>query len=322
MARSASKKPVPIAVMEGQDWLVLDELVRQAVDRNGGPEVCESHRFDVSTDGLSTALECARSPSLFSTSTVVSVTNLEKIDEGGLKSLEGYIARPEPDVTFIVQLQAGRSLKKPLKDVLKEMPRVDVKRARARAIERGIQWTAKEFEVEFEPKAVAALKQIFTAQTGACHAELEKLALYAGKGGKITQEACRQLIASKTEEAVWAIGDAVGSRDAAAALRVLHDLLAQGEEPLFVLGMLQSLYRRLWAVKQAEVKGVPLEDCARALNMKPYPLKKAVQQSKRTSLEAIEEALRRLAKADEDLKGGSRWTELVLERLAVGLATI
>lgn len=318
---AAAKKPPPIVVVRGNDLFVLEELIQRAVAKCGGPESCECHRFDAAQGELSQALETAISPSLLSPELVIAITHLEKVDVKQLPRLQRYLENPEPTVKMILQVKAGRSIKKDLLRLIEECHTVDPKKERAKAIERAIGQVAAEYEVEFDRGALAYLREAFSKEEETCRMELEKLALYAGADGKVTGETCRELLVAKTDEAVWNIGGAVGKCDAAQALRVLHDLLAQGHEPLPILGILQSLYRNLWLVKQLELRKVPRARWTEATGVQAWALKRAGEQAKKLTLERITDGLGQLTRADEELKGASRWKELVLERLVVRLAS-
>ncbi len=318
---AAAKKPPPIVVVRGNDLFVFEELIQRAVAKCGGPDACECHRFDANHGELCQAVETANSPSLLSPQMVIAITNLEKVDKKDLPRLQRYLERPEPTVKMILQVKAGRSIKKDLLRLIEDCHTVDPKKERARAIERAIGQAAAEFEVEFDRGALAYLREAFSREQETCRMELEKLALYAGPKGVVTVEACRELLVAKTDEAVWSIGGAVGKRDAAQALRVLYDLLAQGHEPLPILGILQSLYRNLWLVKQLELRKVPRARWSEVTGAKAWTLKNAGEQARKLTPERIADGLKQLTRADEELKGGSRLKELTLERLVVRLAS-
>ncbi len=318
MAKAAAKTP-RVTVLEGHDLLVLDDLIARAVKKQGGPDQCDVHRFDADREEILQAIETARAPSLLCPACVIAITNLQdaKVDE--VEKLARYVAHPERDVIMILQIGPGKALRKAHKDLIKGLPKFDLNKERKKAVEQAIADIQKEFEIEFERKALDAIRDAYSQQAGSCREDLEKLALYAGKGGKVTAEVCRRLITVETEEIIWKIGNVVGARNAKEALRVLHSLLEQGEEPVVLLGTLQTLYRRFWLVKQAEAQKVPQKALADETGLKGYALKKTVEQAKAFSKEYVEKSLRLLAQADEELKGGSRWKELTLERLVVRL---
>ena len=183
---AAAKKPPPIVVVRGNDLFVFEELIQRAVAKCGGPDACECHRFDANHGELCQAVETANSPSLLSPQMVIAITNLEKVDKKDLPRLQRYLERPEPTVKMILQVKAGRSIKKDLLRLIEDCHTVDPKKERARAIERAIGQAAAEFEVEFDRGALAYLREAFSREQETCRMELEKLALYAGPKGVVT----------------------------------------------------------------------------------------------------------------------------------------
>lgn len=81
--------------------------------------------------------------------------------------------------------------------------------------------------------------------------EVEKLRAYLGQESAVTADAVNDLVSASRQSIIWEFTDTIGSRDLAAALRVLRQLLFQKETPVRLLGMLDGFIRELILYRHA-----------------------------------------------------------------------
>ncbi len=75
--------------------------------------------------------------------------------------------------------------------------------------------------------------------------EAEKLILYIGDRGEITTEDVKAITSSSAEAITWDFTDALGERRLDEALKILRQLLFQGESPVGVMFAIENLYQSL-----------------------------------------------------------------------------
>lgn len=80
--------------------------------------------------------------------------------------------------------------------------------------------------------------------------ELEKLAIYMGSASVIESEDVRWIISPVREGLVWDLTDAVGARDLGKSLRVLRQLLFQGESGVGIIIGLQRNIRLIMLLRE------------------------------------------------------------------------
>lgn len=133
--------------------------------------------------------------------------------------------------------------------------------------------------------------------------DLDKLVTYAG--GEVIAESDVALLVSAAREAnVFAMVDAVGQRNSRAALRLLHELLAEGEPPLRLLAMIIRQFRLLLQVSEMQQQGRARQEIASEAQINPYVLPKMLSQVTRFSLRQLEAIYRQLIEADLAVKTG------------------
>ena len=75
--------------------------------------------------------------------------------------------------------------------------------------------------------------------------EAEKLILYIGDRGEITTEDVKAITSSSAEAITWDFTDALGERRLDEALKILRQLLFQGESPIGVMFAIENLFQSL-----------------------------------------------------------------------------
>lgn len=75
------------------------------------------------------------------------------------------------------------------------------------------------------------------------HQEIEKLSLFLGPGGEVSEAEIERLVSPTRESAGWDFSDALFRRDPALALSVLRRLLVQREDPIALLSLLDNRCR-------------------------------------------------------------------------------
>ena len=147
--------------------------------------------------------------------------------------------------------------------------------------------------------------------------ELERLALWTGKGGKVGVPELEAIVSDTSEEAIWTLADAVTEGDEAQTLRLAERLVAQGEAlPRIIYSLAPRLRQALSASRQLEA-GVTPKDVASGLSMHPYAAKMLVSKVRGRSPADLERSVRALADLELWSRGGSDYSEDVALTLAL-----
>ncbi len=185
------------------------------------------------------------------------------------------------------------------------------------ALERWINNRAKSTEVKIAPDAVSMLANFIGNNLRLLANELDKLALYAGKGATITVEDVRLLSAQVQEARIFDLTDALAQRNRKQALNILHDLLADGEPPLKLISTITSQVRSLLLVKELAQKGMRGPQIASTLGIAPFIADKSLRQVGNFSVPQLESAYRQLLATDAALKRSRLTPEMALDLLVV-----
>jgi DNA polymerase-3 subunit delta len=172
--------------------------------------------------------------------------------------------------------------------------------------------------VDSEPGVPEALARRAGNDLRHLASQLDKLAAYAGPGGKVTVAAVEELVSRSAEVKTWELTAAIGKRNLRGALQVLHTLLAEGEAPGALLSYLNSYLRGL-----AQVAALPggAAEIARAIpGKREFQVRMTLEELRTWSPSELRGAFELLCRADGRIKSGSD-PRLVLELLLLQLCS-
>lgn len=188
-------------------------------------------------------------------------------------------------------------------------------------LERWIANRARTLDVKIVPEATTLLANFIGNQLRLLANELQKLATYVGPGGTITVQEVRTLSAQVQEARIFDLTDALAQKNRKQALNILHDLLADGEAPLKLIGLITSQVRTLLLVKELAQKGMRGGQVASTLGIAPFVAEKALRQVHNFSTAQLEHTYRQLLDTDAALKRSRLEPEMALDLLVVNFGT-
>ena len=180
-----------------------------------------------------------------------------------------------------------------------------------RALPAWVANTARQDGIDIEGQAVQMLATYVGTDLRRLTLELDKLRSYA-TGRAITSDDVQRLVSDTSEALIWDLTDAIGLRDGRKAMRALYALRRNDANPFYLLTMITRQYRIMIKVKDETARAPGNEfDIAGRVGESPYPVKKAMAQSRNYALPQLEGILDRLLSSDFAMKtGGDPNTEI------------
>lgn len=170
--------------------------------------------------------------------------------------------------------------------------------------------------VGFSPEMLSA----FVAQVGndlwRATSELDKIAAYitSKKTGKLTMADFQKLISSKTDQNIFGLIDAIGTKDRRLALKRLSDEISAGSNELYILTMLLGQFELLISVKDLYEAGERDKSALAAkLDVHPFKVQKALAVIRKFSAEELKKIFGSLVQIDRKIKTGYAKPELLLD---------
>jgi DNA polymerase III delta subunit len=178
------------------------------------------------------------------------------------KLMEKYAANPVDDATLILRSSIWRPSN--LDKLIAKAGGLVVS-CEEQSDDKAAGWCVKraekEYEVSMEPAAASLLVQRIGPKLLHLDTELSKLASMAGAGKPITRQLVADAVEMSREEKVWIIQEAIVTRDPAAMLRKLTDLLGLVARPEQVVvpvnWAVTDLMRKLHLTARLIQQGMP-----------------------------------------------------------------
>ena len=162
---------------------------------------------------------------------------------------------------------------------------------------------AGELKVVIEPKAVDLLRLYIGNNLRELAGEIEKLQTYLGPGNPITADAVNDVVAASDSGGIFALADSIGGQDYPKCQRLLHDILARGEDPGRILAMVVRHYKLLLRTRDF-MSGASnsRKELASHLGVAPFFVENYAEQASRYNSATLWRAMSDLLKADHRIR--------------------
>ena len=143
--------------------------------------------------------------------------------------------------------------------------------------------------------------------------ELDKLMLYKLEDKNITNNDIDDLVISNIEDDIFALTDSVINRNIDRSLKLYNKFMEKNYEPIYIIGLLGNQFTLLYQVKKLYNMGKNNNDIASILNVHPYRVKLAIQNSYYYTESDLIKYIYKLANLDKNIKTGNIDKTLGLE---------
>ena len=310
-------KIAPVLAFVGGDSFMRGEALGRilhalSVDSDAfGPS-----RVDGSRAELAEVLDDVRTPSLLGGRRVVIIEDADPFISAHRQALERYCSAPSPTgvLVFLCNSLPRNTRLARIIDEQGGVERLEAPRGRAIAV-----WIIQRARTAYGKRlgheGAASLRRHVGDALGVLDAELSKLAAFVGERDEIAGADIEALTGHRREERVFAVTDAIISKDTASALLQWEQVLATDRAaPARAIGGLAWSVRQLLEARRGWEEGVGVGDLARRMRTNPEVLRMRLERTTTAQLEAQQ---RDLLAADLAVKTGASTVEVAIEKFIV-----
>lgn len=146
------------------------------------------------------------------------------------------------------------------------------------------------------------LTDISGENRNALESQLEKIFIYIGENREITIDSIRGLSTSLKQYTIFDLQNAIGKKNKANALKVAHNLLKNGSEPIQIIAMVNKYFTGLARLNELTATNTNEFQIARILGTHPFYLKDYYSARKLYSDKHLIDVFAALLKADLSVK--------------------
>lgn len=196
---------------------------------------------------------------------------------------------------------------------------IDCPLPRGRDMENWIRKKAADLGGAITPQAANKLSDFVGSNTLRASQEITKLLTYVNYARPIDHDDVEQLTTEDRESDIFDLVDAIGRRDGAKALEMLH-LLLEVSDVIPIFSMITRQFRLLLQSKEITVGGGNEREVTQRLHLHPFVASKLVAQGNKFDLAGLETIYQRLLEIDVDHKTGCMPGDIALDVLITQLA--
>jgi DNA polymerase-3 subunit delta len=313
----------PVYLVVGEEAYLRDQVVRairEAVLAGGVPGLNDD-QLDAGNTAAAAAIGVARTMPMMAPRRLVTVRSVERWEPKGDKkeaskasekkrrgdSFEAvgeYAKAPSPDCTLLLVGGKIDKRRKVVAQARKEGWLVQCDPLARRELTQWIQAFARERDGKLGYEVADLVAELTGPELGPVVDAVERLTLYAGQR-EVTEDDVAQCLVKLRPTEVWALTDAVGRRDLAAALVALNAVFDPRDATRLV-GVLAWSARQLLKFEAALRGGASPDEAARHAGAPPFKARDLADQVRRTTRGSLEAWLEVLSGVDLGLKGGTR----------------
>ncbi len=315
-------KATPVVYIYGEEAFLVDRALAEVEAEALGEADPGLNREVFEAPGATPAdvLAAARTLPFLGGRRLVLVRNADRWTADQWKTLLPYLKSPNPStcLTFVAaQLDRRTSAAKLLVDVARL---VVCERPKERDMAGWARRLAEDAGLRLSPPVLQSLVLRVGPDLQLLSREVEKLRLFAGQDGEVTEEDVENLVGETRGTTVFALCDALGHRDLARALGSLRRLLLLGEPPPRLLYMIVRHFRILWIGRELTERSggrVDSRAAAKAMGIPPFVVSGTLEQARKWAAASLKGAFGLFVRADLALKTGGG--DEVLEALVLEL---
>ncbi len=322
--------PVQVRLVRGDDPSLVAQAAAAAIaSLVGGDDprlVVEEHSMEsavadeAACDLVGPVLEACRTAPFLTRQRIVVLREVGRLRIGDVERLVGILDNMDPSVALV--LVAGGGVPSPkLVAAVRKLGEVIDASVQGRDRSGWIAQRTRCGPVRLDAKATALVDAHLGSDLARLAGLLESLAAAYGEGGRLGPAEVAPFLGESGGAMPWDLTDAIDKADIAAALGALRRLLSAGQRhPLVIMSVLQRHYASMLRLDGA---GATTDaEAATMLGVRStWSAGKSLAGARRLGTEGIARALRLLAQADLDLKGGTGLPSVaVLEVLVARLA--
>jgi len=314
----------PCYLLSGEEPFFIQALLRRFREKALDPDAADFNLDQFQGEAVSPeeVILIAQTFPLSSPRRLILIQGADRIKDD-MGHFSAYLNAPS-ETTVLVFTAAKPDMRKKLFVALKKKAiLINCARLREREIPAWIAQEGRKKGLRFSEESLWYIQERLGNDLFLIQQEIEKIFLYiAGdqdKEGTVSSKTVLEVIGSGKSHSIFDLTAAVSERDCGKSLRLLNELLAEREHPLFILTMLTRQWRMMAIAKEMVKAGASASAVRGKIRLPPSLLAPFLRQLKKWRPDEIQWAFALSLAADSQLKGGTLLPSFVLEAILLDL---
>jgi len=275
--------------------------------------------FSFFSDDVQSAIAAAEQLPMMSDRRVVRIRDFSRLREAQEELLISYLGNPVPSTVVIFIADELDKRKKATKSLLDRCTVVDFSPLKDTEAKTWVKMRLKELKSTADEQVISEIVRLVGTNVQTLFMELDKLTSGAGDTGLITLQLVEELIGRSRELANWELTDHLLAGNRKKALETLHRLLEDEVEPLMLLGLIGSNYRKLALGKQILMQRGESQ-VFKYVFIQPFKQRSYLDTLRRADAAKLSHSIQLIANVDLAIQTSQATPRLQMEMLVLELA--
>jgi len=275
--------------------------------------------FSFFSDDVQSAIAAAEQLPMMSDRRVVRIRDFSRLREAQEELLISYLGNPVPSTVVIFIADELDKRKKATKSLLDRCTVVDFSPLKDTEAKTWVKMRLKELKSTADEQVISEIVRLVGTNVQTLFMELDKLTSGAGDTGLITLQLVEELIGRSRELANWELTDHLLAGNRKKALETLHRLLEDEVEPLMLLGLIGSNYRKLALGKQILMQRGESQ-VFKYVFIQPFKQRSYLDTLRRADAAKLSHSIQLIANVDLAIKTSQATPRVQMEMLVLELA--
>lgn len=313
----------PLYVFQGQEYFLIEEAIDHVKQTLIQSETADFNygKFSGKDVQVGDVLDQAQTIPFLSKWRLIVLTDVHEIAAPEQNRMISYLSNPNQSTCLIMTAEKLDGRTKFAQVLRQHAEIVQFWKLYDRDVPQWISTRAKQYNCTISLQAAAYLVDLVGNDLRQVDNELKKIVAYTG-AGELSIDVVQKVVGDIREHDIFELVDAVSEGNTIEALRILNQLLTEGEQPLKILMMVTRQFRLLWKVKAhlVEKRSLTAKQLAEKVGI-PYRSAAHLQkQAQRFSQVQIKQGFRRLCTVDRALKSSTNSPNILLEDVLMDLS--
>ena len=314
----------PLYLFQGRETFLIEECLEQMKQTLIQTESVDFNfdKFSGKELAVADVLDQAQTIPFLSKWRLIIVTDIHELTVDTQKQIISYFSNPSPS-TCLVMTTTKLDKRTKFARALKQYGEiVQFWKLFDRDLPHWISMRAKRYGYRISLQTAAYLAEFVGNDLRQLDNELKKVIAYTNSK-EITSAVVQQVVGDIREHDIFELVDAVSIGNVIEALRILNQLLTEGEQPLKILAMVTRQFRLLWKAKAhlIEQKSLSSKQLAGKTGVSSRTAENLHRQVQRFSQVQLKQGFKRLGEVDLALKSSMNSPKILLEDLLIDLCT-
>ncbi len=313
----------PLYLLFGPEGYLRDAAARAVTElalKDAALREFNESAYSLSSADVQQAIAAAEQLPMMAARRVVRVTDFARLREADEGALVRYLSRPAETSTVVFVADSLDKRLKLSKQLLDACVSVEFAPLADGELAAWAKSRLKELRADTDERTLRQVVALAGQSVRQLATELEKLATAALPSGHITMELVESLVGRSRELSNFELTDHLIARNRKRALETLSRLLDDGVEPLMLMGLLASSFRRLALAKDLMSRGAPEQEVFNLVKMPYNQRAEFLATARRADARDLSRRIRRIADADLSIKTSQATPRLQLEMLVCELS--